>query len=212
MSIRNILDKTKDLLNTTIGQTASELYYILDSFYNRPIGLANVRGTNYKAMLMHLNRNIGNIAENSNDKAYTPIGRLADFDYNSSRTPWFLLDQEKKKYYDYISYISDVYYDGTKDIISLPNNGIKKIDFLNPEAANPAVIHGISNWTIPDVFSENYLTKSVVNGNNYGNYGNDTRLGVLSNYYLIKTLEGAADYHKYLGYSTAQNQSDDVKT
>ncbi|MDE6004722.1 MAG: hypothetical protein K2G88_04985, partial [Oscillospiraceae bacterium] len=97
-------------------------------------------------------------------------------------------------------YISGVYFGGTKQIVDIPNNGIKTIDFLDPEAAKPAVIHQLKDWRIPNVFGEIFVTKSAINANNGWDLDTDTRLGAISNYYLVKTLDSADSYHKSLDY------------
>lgn len=198
--MKNVLDQTIGLINSVIGETANNLYNVLDSFFNRPIGLANVRGKNYSIMLAHLDRNIGNFTETSQNKIGSAIGTFANVDSNNrvDNAPWFALDLEKQKYYDYLDYIDNNYYGGSKKLINASQNGIREIEFsdLDPEAAKPSVIQKIDNWEVPPITSNSYIAKSSINSNN-GGVGTDTRLGVISNYYLINTLNAADDYHKF---------------
>ena len=63
----------------------------------------------YGFMREHLSRNIGN-AEFSFDGFSTPIGELCNQFYNSiTRTPWFITDDDKKSYSNYLDYAKNVY-------------------------------------------------------------------------------------------------------
>lgn len=209
----NVYDQMAKMLNAAIGETANGLYQVLNSFMYRPIGLANVYGKNYRIMLAHLNRNIGDFLQKGQERAYTPIGTFADPNYNlrPENAPWFLLDSERKRYYDYIDYVNEIYFRGSKNLINVNHNGIRELSFedLDPEAANPSVIRRIDDWDANSLISNGYLNQSELNPNNHG-MGMDTRLGVVSNYYLDKTIEASDLYAKTYSYSSTQEPTDEM--
>lgn len=104
-------------------------------------------GKNYSIMLAHLDRNIGNFTETSQNKIGSAIGTFANVDSNNrvDNAPWFALDLEKQKYYDYLDYIDNNYYGGSKKLINASQNGIREIEFsdLDPKQQN---LVSFKNW------------------------------------------------------------------
>lgn len=95
---------------------------VLDSFVVRPIGLYN---KSYQFMVEHLDRNIGT-GNFTYDGYSTPIGTLSNPYYNAiMETPWFINDDDKSSYSNYLDYIRGVY--GASTSILNINN---EIDYI----------------------------------------------------------------------------------
>lgn len=186
----------------------------MNMFMGRPIGLANPYTPNYAEMWNQLTRNIGNFNQVSQNVYGTPIGQLADPEYNSKfGSPWFVLDlnRNSSEYYDYLSYIGKTFYNGSKDIPNLTVNGIRETtptDLLLSETS-VGVISKIDKLHFGNSFSNDNVFISDINPNRVGS-GLDTRLGVISNHYLNNMLQASMLTQEELGYSVWQKPDEDM--
>lgn len=81
---------------------------VLENFVVRPIGLYN---KDYRFMVEHLDRNIGNHDLDNFDGFSTPIGQLSNPYYNiqEGHFPWFFVDNDKRRFANYLDYITTIY-------------------------------------------------------------------------------------------------------
>ena len=172
-------------------KSASDKIY-RESLKSRPIGLLR---KDYSYMRSTLNRNIGS-GLHSFDGYATPIGSLANFDYNSEFSPSYMMDGERKHYENYLRYVDRVYFNGymqPSNFIS-PEHKARHFDYtsLLLEANAVGVIR---NYNIDD----NMLAKTMfANGvqSNPNSYS-DTRLGIINNFYLNATLQNARFFNSW---------------
>ena len=224
-----IKDKIGKAINVigNVANNISNYYYMTHpNFMDRSIGLANRLSYNWKkGVEENLKRNIGELKMyvlNDRERVATPIGELANPEYTQDEgKPWFLTDEEKSRYYDYLDYIDNIYFKGSKKLINFENpNGIREVDFDNGDFSKtePGVIHHIDTeeWEVPSpsLNSSFVWDTSIVNPNNLGKRDSDTRLGAMSSYYLVKTLENTRTVQEGLSYSGYVKPKDttDAKT
>lgn len=80
----------------------------LDTLVVRPIGLYN---KDYRFVVEHLDRNIGNQDWEKHDGYATPVGQLSNPYYNAQNgvAPFFAHDVDKNRFANYMDYIATVY-------------------------------------------------------------------------------------------------------
>ena len=100
---------------------------VLDSFVVRPIGLYN---KDYRFMVEHLERNIGNHDLDSHDGFNTPIGQLSNPYYNAQvgKLPWFVGDKDKTRFANYLDYIKTIY-GSTNSVTNINEDAPFAVDF-----------------------------------------------------------------------------------
>lgn len=85
----------------TIDQMTSE-----GAFIRRPVGIVN---KDYYFIYNNLSRNIGS-NQHTFDGFSSPISTLGEIDYNQIYgTPWFAVDADKKRFANYLDYVSGTY-------------------------------------------------------------------------------------------------------
>lgn len=158
---------------------------------SRPIGIV---GKNYNFLKNTLKRNIGTSIFDY-DGYGTPIGMLADTDLTSESIPWFLMDNEKNRYDNYVRYINDTYYRGFMVSPNFMTQEEKTAIFNRHDwlLVNNQVgaIRGYNVYWTPskDIQSQKH---SPTNPNGFI----DTQLGKINNFYLNATMKNAM-LHKY---------------
>ena len=197
-----VFNSVIDLLNQSIGYTAYSLYGALNGLVGRPIGMIQ---KNYYFTIDHLNRNRGNWQDYSGEKIGTPIGWKADKDLVEYQSTWSELDKQRNNYYDYINYIENIYYShGDKRIVDINSNGIRKLDYVdlyNNDKQSVGSVGYIPSITNDKILSTDNANISFINPNRYGENGYDTRLGVISGYYMANTMLASVSKGKDLGYN-----------
>lgn len=172
------MNKLLDLVtDVTIGYFERS-FYDTHNFMMRPIGLLS---KSYDFLYNNLTRNIGNVEfEYGFDGYGTQIGEVADPFYNTiSQTPWFISDNDKNSYSNYIDYIKAVY--GATLSVENINNDFK--DVINDIEATRVASIG---------------TDTIINGKGTLNPNNgftDTKLGELGYLNSKKALSTSIAYN-----------------
>jgi len=150
---------------------------VLDSFVVRPIGVYN---KDYRFMVEHLDRNIGNHELEYSDGYSTPIGQLSNPYYNAQigKTPWFFADSDKAQVANYLDYIA-LTYNSTDGITSIN----EKVSF--PTDLDSIKVGKISGSKLNDVLSSSDEYPSV----NPNDDVKDTKLGKESGYFVKQALK-----------------------
>lgn len=196
------IDKLRNLINYACSEIdlTRSLKRLSNSLYDvggimaRPIGLV---GKNYAFIQNTLDRNIGN-GRFQYDGYATPIGMLADPNLNNKNTPWFIDDENKNKYDNYLNYINETYFGGR---MSYPNfNSIedkaKYFSFRDLLLDNNKV-GVVRNYNIIDSILASRLLPNGVQTNN--NTFLDSKLGIINNFFLNATLNNAQLYYNAYG-------------
>ena len=196
-----VFNSVINLLNQSIGYAAYSLYGLSYGLMGRPIGMVS---KNYHFTVGHLNRNRGNWQDSNGEKIGTPIGLLADKDFVEFNHQADVFDIQRNNYYDYVNYIENVYYkDGGKRIVDIntekPRN-LNYIELYKPENQTVGVARKVSNLMRSDELALSTNTSSI-NPNYYGEQGPDTRLGVISGYYMTNNMLASVTKGKELGYN-----------
>ena len=164
-----------------------------NGFMARPIGIV---GKNYNIIRNTLSQNIGN-GLFSFDGHGTPISSLANINLTADTTiPWFKTDMYKKEYDNYLSYMNDVYFNGTMPFPNFVSQDIKAKFFnYNSLLLDNNKVGAIRKYDINDAFLASNL---FANGNQTNpNSFTDTRIGVVNNFYLNATLRNTS-FHRVL--------------
>lgn len=158
-------------LKSVINQKLSTVDKHIDSVIRKPVGLKN---KTYEFLQGLLNKNIGS-NQHGFDGYNTIIGYLSNPYLNEDTDPWFMLDKDKMLYDNYINYINNVFFHGTMTSPRFNNNdNIYYNNFIN----NVGVIR---SYDVNNLFNESSIYTNP-------NGENDTRLGVLNNFYLKQNL------------------------
>lgn len=210
--IINAVRTVGDAATFGLGSAMYGVYNMINTLMTRPIGLANPYGNNRALMHAMLSFNIGDYSQSNYNKYGTPIGQLANPYYNEYHTPVFKLDQTRAQYYDYLDYMDNIFFDGSKDIANKTENGIRLTSpsDLNLDNAKVGTISSLPQVTFPNLISNSNITISYINPNRYGN-GNDTRMGVISNYYLSNAIQASINNQNALGYSATIPSGDTME-
>ena len=137
-----------------------------------------------------LHRNIGS-HQFQYDGFGTTIGMQSNPFFNSENDPWFMLDEAKQRYDNYLSYVNDMYFHGTM----LPPNfqSVDNMTILNDyngmldEISRVGAIH---NYDIDNIVAARLF---IPNGSTNANGYDDTRLGIINNFYLSASLNNSYD-------------------
>ena len=209
MAVENVLNQAINAFDQSIGVGLSTFNNFLGQFVQVPIGLW---AKSYPYLQGHLNRNIGAWQASFEEKMYTPIGYRGDTGFERQTYPWFLLDKTKNDYYDYVNYIDNVYFNGSKRLINVNPNGIMQVNYesLVDENTNKVgSVNQITQWDYPETFAIN-TSSSYINPHFANNMGLDTRLGTLSNYYMVNALNASESKGQEMGFSAYQNPKDNT--
>lgn len=147
----------------------------------KPIGIVR---KNHPFIHATLKRNIGNDFYDL-DGIGTAISDNSNPYLNSYFIPWFDMDYDKKKYKDYIDYSNSLFFNGTMSPIRFPilSGDLKLVDNI-PNLIETDLVGVFRGYDFRD--------DSFTNPNSEIN---DTRLGVVNNFYRKKTLENADQYY-----------------
>lgn len=182
-----VTDPTLSNIFKRVGNTVSDS----SNLSSRPIGIV---GKNYNFLKNSLTRNIGNSIFDY-DGYGTPVSMLAEPELTSEYIPWFLMDEGKRKYDNYVRYINDTYYQG---FMTAPNFMTQEektatFDRVSLFLINNQVgaVRGYNLYWTPskDVNAEQ---NTPTNPNGWI----DTQLGRVNNFYLNATLKNAM-FHKH---------------
>ena len=177
-----LIKESLDIINRTVDgsirRMSHELWESLffkngvNQLMERPIGIV---AKNYDFMLDHIYRNIGN-RDHFYDGYGTPIGEMANPFYNTIVSPpWFLLDDDKNMYSNYIEYVKGVY----GATLSVKNiNEDHDLRIIGEESK----VASIPTYVVIDASESEFISLSP------NNVDNDTRLGKVSAYYASETL------------------------
>lgn len=158
-------------LKSIINEKLSIVDERIDSVIRKPVGLKN---KTYEFLRNLLNKNIGS-NQHGFDGYNTVIGYLSNPYLNEDENPWFMLNKDKTLYDNYLNYINNVFFHGT---MSSPRFNNKDEVYYDSVDNNIGVIR---SYDIDNLFND-----SVIYTNPNGE--NDTRLGILNNFYLKKNL------------------------
>ena len=157
----------------SIGQISN-----IDSLLSKPIGILN---KSYDYIRTNLNNNIGS-NQYEFDGYGTPIGSESDPYLNSEYSPWFMIDEDKERYSNYLSYLDGIYFKGTMTPPNFNNSSITVVDYNTLIDLNSKV-GVIRSYNVDNIINYGSNVGSVnPNGND------DTKLGILNNFYLDATL------------------------
>ena len=182
---------TEKMFKNIIYRDNDELFS--NNILHKPIGIGN---KSYGFMEAMLHRNIGS-HHHSYDGFGTTIGMFANPYFNSEINPWFMVDESKKRYDNYISYVNDMYYHGSmpppifKTIKEKDGTLVSEfMDYsgLYEEYSRVGVVH---QYDINNIIGAKMF---IPNGSTNPNGYDDTRLGVINNFYLNSTLQNANNF------------------
>ena len=152
-----------------------KLIDVLESIVVRPIGLYN---KDYRYMVEHLNRNIGNHTLDVSDGYSSPIGTLSNPYYNVQygKAPWFSYDNDKTRYSNYLDYVRATYGSSTS------------VENINEQSAFPVDFDSIKIGKISGTILNDALTSKNNVIFNPNGVKNDTKLGKTSAELLKKNI------------------------
>ena len=170
------------------------------SLLRKPVSL-NTKS--YRFMEAMLRRNIG--SHNFRYDGFgTTIGMNANPFLNSETDPWFFIDEAKNKYENYLSYVNDLYFHGTmlppnfQTVYNTKGESLSQITDYNEMLEEISRVGAIHHYNIDDIAGARmFLPNGTTNPNGY----DDTRLGVINNFYLSGTLRNS--YNKTLVQKTS---------
>lgn len=173
--VRGVVNAVSNDLNDI--RATYRLGYVLA----KPIGIVR---KNHPFIHATLKRNIGNDFYDL-DGIGTAISDNSNPYLNSYFIPWFDMDYDKKKYKDYIDYSNSLFFNGTMQPIRFPilSGDLKLVDNI-PNLIETNLVGVFRGYDFRD--------DSFTNPNSEIN---DTRLGVVNNFYRKKTLENADQYY-----------------
>ena len=169
-----------------MGKTSNILFHD-NLILRKPIGIGT---KSYGFMETMLHRNIGS-HQFDYDGFGTTIGMASNPYLNSEIDPWFMLDESKQKYDNYMSYVNDMYFHGTM----LPPNfqtvdNITVLNDYNGILKEMSRVGAIHHYDIDNIVGARLF---IPNGSTNPNGYDDTRLGVINNFYLSATLRNSYD-------------------
>ena len=183
--IDSFLDKMKTLDNVIgfhINGNSNGVVFQDNALLRKPIGIAS---KSYGFLEQMLYANIGS-HQFEFDGYGTIVGMNANPYLNNETNPWFLLDEERKKYSDYLKYVNATYFHGTMMPPNFHLNSDKlKLNDYNALLEENARVGAIHHFDLDTVLNARLL---VPNGATNPNGYNDTRLGVINNFYLSSAL------------------------
>lgn len=147
---------------------------------NKPIGLIM---NNNQYTIDALSHNIGHF--NKDIGIYgNDIGFISDFEYNSTNSPWFKLDDVKSNANSYVDYIEELYYNGEKQLLDFFTMD-EKMSMHNPYTLDTNFNH------VGVIRSYNYFNKYSYGNVNPNSLYSDTKLGYINNFYLSNTINNS---------------------
>lgn len=201
--MKNILNEIKDIGKIAKNVVDSHLnggIHLYGNVMHKPIGIAT-KSYGFVEALLH--KNIGSGVFNYDGYA-TTIGMMANpYLYEDSES-WFLIDEDKKRYDNYLSYINAIYYHGT---MLPPNLNVHadgmSMDFYNTLINENSIVGAMHQYNLDNALGARLL---ISNGATNPNGYEDTRLGVINNFYLSSTLYNAKEKYSYKSsYTISQN-------
>ena len=182
--ILNSVDNKLKTLGRMIGFHSTNTYNTLvqNKILSKPLGVA---AKNYNFLENLLSKNIGNDIHDF-DGYGTPIGNMSDPYMNLKSEPWFIEDKDKQLYDNYLSYIGETYFHGkmTPPNFHSMKQQVSLYDY-NKFITEDGFVGAIRQYKLDNLLSTNLL---IPNGATNLNGMNDTRLGVLNNFYLNSAL------------------------
>lgn len=169
--------------------------FLNNNILHKPIGLMS---KSYGFMDKMLRENIGSHLF-EHDGYSTIIGMNANPYLNNDTNPWYELDEERKKYFNYLTYVNNTYFHGTM----LPPNFQRSADMIrlfdyNSLIEENSYVGAIHSFDMDSVMNARLL---IPNGATNPNGYNDTRLGIINNFYLSTMLYNS--YGKMMNKSTS---------
>lgn len=184
---KKVLETTKNVLDYHLNGNQEGVVFNDYAILRKPIGIAS---KSYGFMEAMIHRNIGS-HQYEFDGYATLIGMNANPYLNSEVSPWFMLDKDKQTYDNYLSYVNKTYFHGTM----LPPNfqriadKIKLFDY-NELIGENSYVGAIHHYDIDNILGARLL---IPNGATNPNGYNDTKLGVINNFYLSSMLYASYD-------------------
>lgn len=197
-----------------IGAVNQAIYEQFNQFATKPIGLANQYSRNMKISRENLNRAAPWNLDIDKNRIGTPIGALANPRTNpgEENVGWFIVDSNRKKYYDYLDYIDNVYYRGSKDILPNFNHaGVRDIDPVSLKDSKIGVVNNLNLSLLSFSAKSDDASASYANYNSNG-MGEDTRIGMLGSYYLSNIIKARNLKSGELKYSAFQTSGDTMES
>ncbi len=181
------IENVENILNYHLKGKQTEGLFGDSLILRKPIGIGT---KSYGFMEAMLHRNIG--SHNFNYDGFgTTIGMGANPYLNSTVDPWFILDESKQKYDNYLSYMNDMYFHGTMLPPNFQSSDNKTVfnDYngMLSEISRVGVIHHY------DIENNSGARLFIPDGSTNPNGYEDTRLGVINNFYLHTSLRNSQD-------------------
>lgn len=179
---KKVLETTKNILDYHLNGNHEGVVFNDYAILRKPIGIAS---KSYGFMEATLHRNIGS-HQFEFDGYATLLGMNANPYLNSEVSPWFMLDKDKQKYDNYLNYVNKTYFHGTM----LPPNfqrmvdKMKLFDYTELIGEN-SYVGAIHHYDIDNILGARLL---IPNGATNPNGYNDTKLGIINNFYLSSML------------------------
>ena len=195
------IENVENILNYHLKGKQTEGLFGDSLILRKPIGIGT---KSYGFMEAMLHRNIG--SHNFNYDGFgTTIGMGANPYLNSTVDPWFILDESKQKYDNYLSYMNDMYFHGTMLPPNFQSSDNKTVfnDYngMLSEISRVGVIHHY------DIENNSGARLFIPDGSTNPNGYEDTRLGVINNFYLHASLRNSQDNMELRGTSSYHKPS-----
>lgn len=175
-----------------------------NSIYNRKIGLV---ANEYDLAKATLERNIGS-GHFDHDGYATPIGSLADTELNLQTNPWFIMDEDKNRYDNYIRYVNALYFNGWMPMPNFRSAEERAMNFdINSLLLSENKVGAVRGYDISDTASARNMVPYGIQTNVNGY--EDTKLGVINNFYLNATLNASYSYLSQMGSYMTTGVEDD---
>lgn len=169
---------------------------------NKPIGVLN---KSYDYIKNALSKNIGS-NKHEFDGYGTEIGSESNPYLNGEYSPWFMIDEDKERYSNYLSYLDGIYFNGS---MSPPN--------FNSSDKNVVDYNALIDLNSKVGSVRNYNVDNIINyGSNVGgvnpNGNNDTKLGMLNNFYLDASLYRTIKKNESDSYNSYEKPSNGAES
>ena len=187
----NLLNDFKyidSMINYHLNGSTENVVFNDNILLRKPIGIGT---KSYGFMEAMLHRNIGS-HHFQYDGFGTIIGMQSNPFLNSETDPWFFLDESKKKYDNYLSYVNDMYFHGTMLPPNIQNTsiGFVQLNDYNAMLDEISRVGAIHHYDIDNIAGARMF---IPNGSTNANGYDDTRLGVINNFYLSASLNNSYD-------------------
>lgn len=176
-----------NILTYHLKGTSNSVMFSDNLILRKPIGLSS---KSYGFMEAMLHRNIGSHQFNY-DGFGTTIGMGANPYLNSEIDPWFALDEAKQRYDNYMSYMNDMYFHGSMLPPNFQSFGDTTIfNDYNSMLSEISRVGAIHHYDIDNITGARLF---VADGSTNPNGYDDSRLGVINNFYLSASLRNSYD-------------------